>query len=64
MRNNMKRFFPKKYMALTVSFAIIALSILVGTSAAFGQSTPEPQTTTNETPNLMQASSLHRLNVG
>ncbi len=47
MRNNMKRFFPKKYMALTVPFVIIALSIPFGTGAAFGQSTPEPQTTTN-----------------
>ncbi len=47
MRNNMKRFFPKKYIALTVPFVIIALSILFGAGAAFGQSTPDPQTTTN-----------------
>ncbi len=47
MRNRMKWFFPKTYMALTVSFVILALSIPFGAVAAFGQSTPEPQSTTN-----------------
>jgi len=48
MRNKwIKRFFPKTYMALTVPFAIMALSILFGAGAAVGQATPEPQTTTN-----------------
>jgi hypothetical protein len=48
MRNKwIERLFPETYMALTVPFAIMALSILFGTGAAVGQATPEPQTTTN-----------------
>ena len=48
MRNKwIKRFFSKKYMALTMLAVIMALSIIFGTGAVFGQSDPEPQTTTN-----------------
>ncbi|MFC1943009.1 hypothetical protein ACFLWO_00275 [Chloroflexota bacterium] len=47
MRNKMKWFFPKTYMALTVPFALMSLSILFGAGAAIGQASPEPQTTTN-----------------
>jgi len=47
MRNKMKWFFPKTYMALTVPFAIMTLSILFGAGAAVGQATPESLTTTN-----------------
>ena len=44
MMNNVERFFPKTYMALTVPFAIMALSILFGAGIVVGQSTHEPQT--------------------
>lgn len=48
MRNKwIKRFVSKKYMALTMLAVIMALSILFGTGAVFGQSNPEPQTTTS-----------------
>ena len=46
MKNNIKRFLPKMYMVLAASFAVIALNMLFDSGAAFGQSTPEPQTTT------------------
>ncbi len=52
MRNRMRWFFPKTYMALTAPFAIIALSILFGSGAAIGQATFEPQTTTYTNTNL------------
>ncbi len=46
MRNKMKLFFPKTWIALAVPFAIMALSILFGAGAAIGQSQQEPQTVT------------------
>ena len=52
MRNRMRWFLPKKYMALTVLFVIIALSMLFSARAAFAQSTPEPQVTTYTNTNL------------
>jgi len=52
MRNRMRWFFPKTFMAFTMPFAIIALSILFGSGAAIGQATFEPQTTTYTNTNL------------
>jgi len=52
MRNRMRWFFPKTYMAFTMPFAIIALSILFGSGATIGQAASEPQTTTYTNTNL------------